>query len=257
MMAKPWNEHRGTITKLYIEEGRTLEDTRNIMRDQYNFHASIRSYRQHFDIWQIGKYNCKKRDRRRQSLSKNLPLSPPYSPSDVAGDGERSSPASSSSSMSRRSSEQKPLPVLKQPQAYTAYFYDHVRAQDDSQVKMESNGRQPLYKSLVTDSFRNSTVADGMLPSAVPVQTYLDAAGWPAHRGARTSYLTSPPQGFCRTSLQGGAVPRYVPETTLYPPDGEFRTGLRAPDLSIERSHGGGTDSMIHHMANYQNIARG
>ncbi|KAL6917992.1 hypothetical protein ACHAP8_000103 [Fusarium lateritium] len=256
MMAKPWNEHRQTITKLYIDEGRTLEDTRNIMRDQYNFHASIRSYRQHFDKWQIGKYNCKKRDRRRrQSLSKNLPLSPPHSPSDVPGERERSSPASSSSSMSRRSSEQKPLPVLKQPQAYTAYFYDHVRAQNDPQIKSESNGRQPLYEGLVTDSFHNSNVADGMLPSTVPVQAYPDSAGWPAHRGARPSYLASPPQGYCPTSLQN-TVPRYVPETTLYPRDAEFRTGLRAPDLSIERSHGG-TDSMINHMANYQNVARG
>jgi hypothetical protein len=167
-MAKPWNEHRGTITKLYIQEGRTLEDTRNIMKDQYNFQASIRSYRQHFDIWQIGKYNCKKRDRRRrQSLSKTLPLSPPHSPLDVPGGRECSSPASSSSSMSRRSSDQKPLPILKQPQAYTAYFYDHVRAQGDPQTKIENNTRGPLWESLDTDSFRNSNVADGMLPSYV------------------------------------------------------------------------------------------
>ncbi|KAM0243353.1 hypothetical protein ACHAPO_000198 [Fusarium lateritium] len=187
MMAKPWNEHRQTITKLYIDEGRTLEDTRNIMRDQYNFHASIRSYRQHFDKWQIGKYNCKKRDRRRrQSLSKNLPLSPPHSPSDVPGERERSSPASSSSSMSRRSSEQKPLPVLKQPQAYTAYFYDHVRAQNDPQIKSESNGRQPLYEGLVTDSFHNSNVADGMLPSLIPI---LQAGLLIEERDPRTSQV--------------------------------------------------------------------
>ncbi|QPC69689.1 hypothetical protein HYE68_000441 [Fusarium pseudograminearum] len=159
MMAKPWNEHRGTITKLYIQEGRTLEDTRNIMKDQYNFEASIRSYRQHFDIWEIGKYNCKKRDRRRrQSLAKALPFSPPHSPSDVPGEGERSSPTSTSSSMSRRSSEQKPLPVLKQPQAYTAYFYDQVRAQGNRQVKIENNTQGPLWESLDTDSFRNSNV---------------------------------------------------------------------------------------------------
>ncbi|PTD04942.1 hypothetical protein FCULG_00002148 [Fusarium culmorum] len=254
MMAKPWNEHRGTITKLYIQEGRTLEDTRNIMKDQYNFEASIRSYRQHFDIWEIGKYNCKKRDRRRRrSLAKTLPLSPPHSPSDVPGEGERSSPISTSSSMSRRSSEQKPLPVLKQPQAYTAYFYDQVRAQGDQQVKIENNTRGPLWESLDTDSFRNSNVVG--LPAVVPIQPYHESAGWPAHRGARPSYSGSPPQGYCRTSLQD-AVPRYVPETTLYPQDGEFRTGLRAPDLSIGRHHGG-QGSMIHHMVNYQSIARG
>lgn len=60
--------------------------------------------------------------------------------------------------MSRRSSEQKPLPVLKQPQAYTAYFYDQVRAQGDQQVKIENNSRGPLWESLDTDSFRNSNV---------------------------------------------------------------------------------------------------
>lgn len=40
MMAKPWNEHRATITKLYIQEGRTLEDVRGIMKTEYNFEAS-------------------------------------------------------------------------------------------------------------------------------------------------------------------------------------------------------------------------
>ncbi|RSL78327.1 hypothetical protein CEP52_017641, partial [Fusarium oligoseptatum] len=65
-MAKPWKEHRQTITKLYIQEGRTLEDVRGIMKTEYNFEASIRSYRQHFDIWEIGKYNCKKRQQRQQ-----------------------------------------------------------------------------------------------------------------------------------------------------------------------------------------------
>ncbi|RTE69490.1 hypothetical protein BHE90_016128 [Fusarium euwallaceae] len=61
MAVKPWNKHRGTIIKLYIKEGRTLEDVRGIMKTDYNFEASIHSYRQHFDIWAIGKYNCKRR----------------------------------------------------------------------------------------------------------------------------------------------------------------------------------------------------
>ncbi|RGP66215.1 hypothetical protein FLONG3_8944 [Fusarium longipes] len=254
MMAKPWNEHRGTITKLYIQEGRTLEDTRNIMKNRYNFQASIRSYRQHFDMWQIGKYNCKKRDRRRQSLTKTLPISPPHSPTAMLGSGERNSPASSSSSMSRRSSDQKPLPILKQPQAYTAYFYGHARAHDDPQVKIESNGREQLWECLNTDSFRNSNVADGMLPSDVPVQSYAESAGWSVYRGARLSYLGSPPQAYCRTPMQD-AVPRYVPETTLYPRDGELRSGLRAPDLSVGRDYGKAS-SMTRHGVDYHSIAQ-
>lgn len=69
--------------------------------------------------------------------------------------------------MSRRSSEQKPLPGLKQPQAYTAYFYDYARTPDGPQVKIENNGRGPLWESLETSPFRNSNVTDGMLPSCV------------------------------------------------------------------------------------------
>ncbi|KAF4452626.1 hypothetical protein F53441_4565 [Fusarium austroafricanum] len=169
MMAKPWNEHRGIITKLYIKEGRTLKDVRNIMKMQHNFDASIRSYRQHFDKWGIGKYTCKKRDeRRRQTLIKSLSLSPPHSPSDVVvKKEEEGSPATSTSSMSRRSSVQKPLPVLKQPNLYPGYFQDQVRPQDDPQVKIE-NSRAPLWEGLDLDMFRGTHVAQGMLPSLIP-----------------------------------------------------------------------------------------
>ncbi|RBR22613.1 uncharacterized protein FIESC28_04408 [Fusarium coffeatum] len=255
MMAKPWNEHRGTITKLYIQEGRTLEDTRNIMRIQHNFEASIRSYRQHFDIWQIGKYNCKKRDkRRRQSLGKNLPPSPPHSPSDVPYYGEDgSSPvSSSSSSTSRRSSDQRPLPVLKQPQMYTAYFYDYARSQEDPQIKVENNGREPVWENIDVGAFRNSQVVDGVLPSGVPIQPYPESAGWPV-RGARSSYLASPPQTYCRAPFQD-PVSRYVPETTLYSRGGEIRSVLRAPDLSPGKGNGG--VGPVFHVVDHQNVAR-
>jgi hypothetical protein len=38
-MAKPWNEHRATIIKLYIQEGKTLEDVQGIMKTEYDFKA--------------------------------------------------------------------------------------------------------------------------------------------------------------------------------------------------------------------------
>ncbi|RSL78822.1 hypothetical protein CDV31_017249 [Fusarium ambrosium] len=60
MAVKPWNKHRGTIIKLYIKEGRTLEDVRGIMKTDYNFEASM----QHPFLpaaLSIGKYNCKRR----------------------------------------------------------------------------------------------------------------------------------------------------------------------------------------------------
>ncbi|UZP37328.1 hypothetical protein NXS19_005144 [Fusarium pseudograminearum] len=204
----------------------------------------------------MGNWQVQLQETRQTSSSiprQNPPILPTALSFRCAWRGERSSPTSTSSSMSRRSSEQKPLPVLKQPQAYTAYFYDQVRAQGDRQVKIENNTRGPLWESLDTVSFRNSNVVG--LPAVVPIQPYPESAGWPAHRGARPSYSGSPPQGYCRTSLQD-AVPRYVPETTLYPRDGEFRTELRAPDLSIGRHHER-QGSMIHHMVNYQSIARG
>ncbi|KAI5464717.1 Clr5 domain-containing protein [Mariannaea sp. PMI_226] len=80
MMAKPWNEHRSTITRLYIQDGRKLEDVRTIMKTKYGFDASTRSYRQHFDHWNVTKYNCKKRQRRRQASSGAALPSPPQTP---------------------------------------------------------------------------------------------------------------------------------------------------------------------------------
>ncbi|KFA73581.1 hypothetical protein S40288_09106 [Stachybotrys chartarum IBT 40288] len=63
-MTKPWTEFRQEIVRLYIQEGRTLQDVREIMHQRHGFEASVRSYRQHFGLWRIGKYNCKKRTQR-------------------------------------------------------------------------------------------------------------------------------------------------------------------------------------------------
>jgi hypothetical protein len=60
-MTKDWKLHQHEITRLYIDEGRTLRDVQSIMKNRYDFQASIRSYRAHFDEWRIGKYKCKKR----------------------------------------------------------------------------------------------------------------------------------------------------------------------------------------------------
>ncbi|KFH40972.1 hypothetical protein ACRE_083390 [Hapsidospora chrysogenum ATCC 11550] len=65
-MVKPWKEFRQEITRLYIQEGRTLAEVRAMMRERHGFQASIRSYRQHFERWDLQKYNCKKRQQRRQ-----------------------------------------------------------------------------------------------------------------------------------------------------------------------------------------------
>ncbi|KAK2693713.1 hypothetical protein QWA68_008697 [Fusarium oxysporum] len=255
MMAKPWNEHQGTITKLYIKEGRTLKDVRNIMKLKYNFDASIRSYRQHFDIWGVGKYTCKKREeRRRRSLNKSLSLSPSQSIADVIiKQEEASSPASSSGSSSviRRSSEQKPLPVLKQPILYPNFFQDQMRSQDDAQTKIDAS-RAPLWEGLDIDMLRSSQTAQAMLPSIMPIQSYNEATSWPAPRGA-PSYLNSPPQPFDRSQFET-MVPRYVPDQPLYSRDAGLRSGLRAPDLSVGRPNPG---DLLHHMVGYHGVAQG
>ncbi|KAI3583491.1 Clr5 domain-containing protein [Fusarium oxysporum f. sp. albedinis] len=202
MMAKPWNEHQGTITKLYIKEGRTLKDVRNIMKLKYNFDASIRSYRQHFDIWGVGKYTCKKREeRRRRSLNKSLSLSPSQSLADVIiKQEEASSPASSSGSSS-----------------------DQMRSQDDAQTKIDAS-RAPLWEGLDIDMLRSSQTAQAMLPSIMPIQSYNEATSWPVPRGA-PSYLNSPPQPFGRSQFKT-MVPRYVP-------DQPFRSGFETRHATV------------------------
>ncbi|CAJ0547916.1 Ff.00g046700.m01.CDS01 [Fusarium sp. VM40] len=253
MMAKPWSEHRGTITKLYIHEGRTLEDVRNIMKVQHNFEASIRSYRQHFDKWEIGKYNCKKRERRRRQSLTNTMISPPHSPPDMAIKREEmGSPASSSSSMSRRSSEQKPLPILKQPHILYPTYLQQIRPQDDLPAKAE-NSRESFAGGL--DMFRNTQVAQDMFSSSMPLQHYSDS-GWQVPRGAPSSYVGSPPTPFYRSSFQDAVPPRCMPEPLLHPRSSELRSGLRAPDLSVGRDNGG-PGSMMHPLIGYQSVAQG
>ncbi|KAJ0323489.1 hypothetical protein COL5a_008278 [Colletotrichum fioriniae] len=84
-MTKAWKEHKDVIARLYIKENRTLDEVREIMQQDYNFKASTRSYRQHFDQWDLSKYNCKKRTARRQSRDyQHYPEQQQYTPSAAA-----------------------------------------------------------------------------------------------------------------------------------------------------------------------------
>ncbi|CAH0052885.1 unnamed protein product [Clonostachys solani] len=71
-MTKPWDKNRKEIVRLYIREGRTLQEVKGIMKAKHNFDASIRSYRQWFDKWDVTKYNCKKRQQRRRMLQQYI-----------------------------------------------------------------------------------------------------------------------------------------------------------------------------------------
>ncbi|KAK2058966.1 hypothetical protein LY76DRAFT_39183 [Colletotrichum caudatum] len=66
-MTKAWGEKRVEITRLYINENKTLNEVKAIMEQYHDFKASTRSYRQQFDKWGLAKYNCRKRTVRRQS----------------------------------------------------------------------------------------------------------------------------------------------------------------------------------------------
>ncbi|RSL62501.1 hypothetical protein CEP54_005700 [Fusarium duplospermum] len=191
MMAKPWNEHRGTITKLYIQEGRTLEDVRGIMKTEYNFEASIRSYRQHFDMWDVGKYNCKKRkQRRRESLKRTILPSPLRSPPALTSSPSTSDPGSSppSSCAGQRSPEQLPLPALQHPPRYTApqpsFFETHHQLPalqspptlSEPRIKVEGGGSgwrdMPMYPSAAP----HPPPPQSVLQSNVHYTPYADSA---------------------------------------------------------------------------------
>ncbi|KAI9900581.1 hypothetical protein N3K66_004843 [Trichothecium roseum] len=60
-MTLPWEDNKELIIQLYIRDRRRLVDVRDIMRQHHNFRASVRSYRQHFDRWKVGKYRCRRR----------------------------------------------------------------------------------------------------------------------------------------------------------------------------------------------------
>lgn len=39
-MTKPWDDYKGAIIRLYIQEGRTLDEVREIMQRDHGFDAS-------------------------------------------------------------------------------------------------------------------------------------------------------------------------------------------------------------------------
>lgn len=74
---------------------------------------------------------------------------------------------------------------------YTAYFYDYARSQEDPQIKIENNGREPVWENIDVGAFRNSQVADGVLPSYVsPLLTL--ASHWVNKSPQRCAYPALP-----------------------------------------------------------------
>ncbi|CAM1502075.1 Fc.00g040590.m01.CDS01 [Cosmosporella sp. VM-42] len=188
MMTKPWHEFRSVIVQLYISEGRTLKDVKAIMKVQYGFEASIRSYRQHFDSWGVGKYNCKKREirRRNRAHSRNLLPSPPATPMvpqpatmDMVRTHVITPPESLTSSSSSRSSQDtsstlSDLSPRQRLVAASPHFSSYFEAHHEVAVRVRAPqargnaggpstgawGEADLHTVL-----RNPNMSDGMLPN--------------------------------------------------------------------------------------------
>lgn len=58
-MPKNWLFHKAEIRQLYIDEGKTLEQVRGILKARHGFTASIRAYRMRVDEWAFRKYKTK------------------------------------------------------------------------------------------------------------------------------------------------------------------------------------------------------
>lgn len=184
MMTKPWHEYRSAIVKLYINEGRTLQDVRGIMKAKYGFEASVRSYRQHFDLWGVGKYNCKNRDiRRRRAIARHALPSPPRTPMvRIASmvdldhrDKGRTSPESltrSSSISSKHSILSEDSPRCPRPSVpscvdeHAVHYpggktrFPHIRGRNAEGLVSGVWGEADLHATL-----RNSSLFEGVLPS--------------------------------------------------------------------------------------------
>ncbi|KLU88624.1 hypothetical protein MAPG_07609 [Magnaporthiopsis poae ATCC 64411] len=79
-MTKTWEKHKAAIVTLYKAENRPLHEVQAIMRDRFNFEASIRAYRTRFGKWGLQKYNARRRHSMATYLARprldNTPASP-------------------------------------------------------------------------------------------------------------------------------------------------------------------------------------
>ncbi|CAN8098462.1 unnamed protein product [Discula destructiva] len=60
-MTKDWQKYKAFIENLYMVQGKTLEETKKIMKADHGFAASTRTYRTHFNDWEWHKYTKKRK----------------------------------------------------------------------------------------------------------------------------------------------------------------------------------------------------
>ncbi|RSL40533.1 hypothetical protein CEP54_016094 [Fusarium duplospermum] len=183
----------------------------------------------HFDLWEVGKYNCKKcRQRHPQSFNPTALLGPPRSPSAVTSSPETSGPRSSelSSRASLRSSEQQtPLPAIQQPPQHAP----SLRA-PEFYTKMENKGREMGWGHAPIDPGAGLHHRSSFIVGKSNPLTTLQG-GLPA------SYRCLPSMSPSHSSRdhQQPSTP-WVPNFSHH---SETASGLPSPNMSVVRRNGG------------------
>ncbi|KAJ3454327.1 hypothetical protein MRS44_018221 [Fusarium solani] len=256
MMAKPWNEHRATITNLYIQEGRTLEEVRGIMKTKYSFEAST---------WGIGKYNKKKCHQRRQQSLRATPPPPSLSLPARRSTSETSDPGSwqGSSCASLLSVGQLPFPPSQAPQHVRSRYFDAHQfpvpqspSLPETRIKIEGKGVGTSCKDVFMYPSAARHPPQSVLQSCVPPhlpqvlkRLPVDKRNAPSRRDLRYAYADSahlpvqqatPPQPPpCSMPPRSHCLHDYCPPLPSYMPGfscrGKVQSGLRAPNMPVVR----------------------
>ncbi|KAK0104255.1 hypothetical protein ONS96_005347 [Cadophora gregata f. sp. sojae] len=77
-MPKDWKYHKAEVERLYIKEGKPLEQIRDILREEHGFNASMRAYRMRIDNWGLdqNKYSKGSLQSRRKSPQLSISTGP-------------------------------------------------------------------------------------------------------------------------------------------------------------------------------------
>ncbi|CZT11392.1 uncharacterized protein RCO7_03886 [Rhynchosporium graminicola] len=56
-MPKDWKYHKAEVERLYTQEGKPLQEVRDILREEHGFNASLRAYQLRIDTWGLSQKN--------------------------------------------------------------------------------------------------------------------------------------------------------------------------------------------------------
>ncbi|PMD42379.1 hypothetical protein L207DRAFT_310323 [Hyaloscypha variabilis F] len=61
-MTFSWGDVKDEIERLYMKEGKSLDEVRDILKERRNFNPSVRAYKDKFEEWGYKKYNRRRRE---------------------------------------------------------------------------------------------------------------------------------------------------------------------------------------------------